>query len=250
MKFHLLLLAFVQGASEFLPISSSGHLAILEALFKFGGLKYPFTIYLHLATLLAILCFFFFEIVSLFKEKRKILYLGTSFPATVVVALLLKKYVLDSFENFYLIGAYFFITAIFLFLSDFKRSSTQEINFSSAMLIGFLQGFAVLPGISRSGITIAGGILLGIKRELAFKFSFLLAIPTMISAGIYERAKIDYLLKVSPSTYLILSFLLAFSVGLMALKMLRKFLLQRRMSAFGIYCCIIGTVSLFLGGLR
>lgn len=248
MKFFIL--CIVQGIAEFLPISSSGHLAILGNFFNFGNLKFGFTIYLHLATLLAIIFYFFFDVIKLLKEKKELFHLLLGFITTVIVALLLKNSLLYFFDNYSLIGVSFLITAFSLFLSDLKKNPFRDITAEKALIIGLAQGLSVLPGISRSGLTIATGILLGVKREKAFRFSFLLAMPTIFSAALFEAKEIKLLFAQGNFSSYIFFFIVTFLLGLFSLRLFSIFLTYKKLSIFGIYCCIIGIISLSIGGLK
>ncbi|MDP8234183.1 MAG: undecaprenyl-diphosphate phosphatase [Candidatus Saelkia tenebricola] len=244
------LLAFVQGVTEFLPVSSSGHLSILEHLFHIQG-NYIFTVYLHIATTGAIIFYLHSDIRKLFTDITGVIKIILAFAITVLVAVFMKKYALIAFTNLNFIGICFFITAAFLFLSDRRREMMNEISFKSALIIGFVQGLAVLPGISRSGVTVAAAILLGVKPASAFKFSFLLAIPTILGAGIYEMGSISNLLaEFEFVTSYLLSFATAFIVGVISLMIFKKLIERKKLLFFALYCCIIGAISLLIGGLK
>jgi len=246
----LFLLSFVQGVAEFFPVSSSGHLAVLEHLFHIEE-SYALTIYLHLATLCAIICYLYSDIRESFADKAAVSKIILAFAVTIPVAVVMKRYVFVFSGNLSLVGICFFITAVFLFLSDRRKHTVSVVSFKTALIIGFIQGLAVLPGISRSGVTIAGAILLGVKPDSAFKFSFLLAIPTILGAGIYESGSIRHLLSGAElNVPYFLPFAVAFITGLFSLAIFKKFVQKKKLSFFSFYCCIIGMISLLIGGLK
>ncbi|MDD5614155.1 MAG: undecaprenyl-diphosphate phosphatase [Candidatus Omnitrophica bacterium] len=248
MKLELLILSFVQGIAEFLPISSSGHLVLLAEAFNLKTDRLSFVVFLHIATLASVIVYFFPVIIRFAKEKYGIANIAFAFFATASISLAIKNYTRYFYNdtNLYMLGVFFLVSGACLFLSDFKKTNFKSITVKTAALIGIAQGFALLPGISRSGITIAVALLLGSKRQEAFEFSFLLAIPTVACAGIYEFVQ-------SPDqlcfnwAYLVY-FLTAFLFGILSLHFLKIFILRKKLSIFGIYCCIIGLVTLFLGG--
>ena len=251
MKLYLLLLAIVQGITEFLPLSSSGHLVLIE---KFSGItsyKLSVIVYLHIATLLAVIVYFRREIIKTLKNKKYLGYILIAFAFTVIVTYFLKNFIFYFMENSIYLGITFLVTSGFLFITDkIDYKSYKKLNLSLAMLIGLAQGVAIIPGISRSGITVALGIFLGLSREEAFKFSFLLAIPTLISAGIYEFKDMEKVWNHYSFPISFISFILTFFTALVAIYIFRRILLHKKLSIFGLYCCIIGLIILVTGGWR
>lgn len=223
---QVLILAVIQGIAEFLPISSSGHLVIVGALFGMSEGSTELNIILHFGTLLAIVVFYFKRIVELLKSDKKVvplLIVGTA-PA-VCAGLLIKTYVPEITDNPLLAGFMLPVTGMMLLLLPKIRhgeTKYQEMSYLTAFLIGCAQAFAILPGISRSGSTIVLGSFLGLKRQAATTFSFLLAIPVILGATLLEVKTM--LEKDSGSTIpvwlLALGALVAFGVGLVALNWL------------------------------
>lgn len=191
---EVLVLAVVQGIAEFLPVSSSGHLVVISAIFDRCGAvmdeKLTVNIVLHLGTLLAILLFYRRRIIDLLGQDRRViglLIVGT-LPA-VVVGLGLKHYAEQMLISPLLSGFMFLITAAMLVWSarhSGGETVCRELSYSRAFVIGLFQAFAILPGISRSGSTIVAGLGCGLKREEAAAFSFLLAIPAIGGAGLLD----------------------------------------------------------------
>ena len=252
MKLDLLILSFVQGIAEFLPVSSSGHLLYLDHLLGLRIDRFNSVLWLHLATLLAIVVYFYPKIKVLLKDKDYLLKIFTAFFGTVLVALFLRRSVIYIYgvESLNILGLLFLINGIILFISGLRKSRDKKLTFKFAVLIGLMQGFSVFPGISRSGITIVVALLLGLTKDEAFKFSFLLAIPTIIGAVAYESLKSSWNSQVFNGINIswIVYFIVTFIVGLLALSLLERMVFRKKLPFFGYYCCIIGLIVLFIGG--
>ena len=242
-----LIFGAVQGITEFFPVSSSGHLAILQALF---GLKEPqidFDIFLHLGTLLSILVFFRKSILALFgKDKKTLLYLITASVPTFIIGFSFK----DAVERFFgmpaVVGYMFIVTGIWLTLASVfvkKPGPRKEPGVLNSLAIGIAQGIAVMPGISRSGATVATGLFAGLEKEAAFRFSFLLAIPAVAGATILKTHKIGGGIIGKDSVSYILGGLVAAAVGLWAIKAFFGIVKKNKLYLFGIYCFLVGIAS-------
>lgn len=241
------LLGLIQGIAEWLPISSSGHLAIFHHLFGLEG-GITFDIFLHISSLLVILIFFRRDVLKLLNvllkrdlhsdEFRFIVYIICATVITGISGILLKPY-LELFTLKYLPYTFLF-TSILLFLS--VRKGKDKINMKSSLFIGFLQGIALLPGVSRSGATISAAKITGIEDEEAFRFSFLLAIPTILGAVIYEIKEIEGI----PASFLLTGFLTSFFSGMASLFLLKRAILKGGFYIFGFYTLLISVVLLFL----
>lgn len=243
------ILGIVQGLTEFLPVSSSGHLAILEKLF---GIREPVTlaVFLHFGTLVAILVFFrrpLIELVSgVFKGERESLsYLIKIVIGSIpiaVFAILFESWITSTFTNMKLVAILLGITGTVVLLTGITRKKQQQIELMSAILIGIGQMFAILPGISRSGMTISAGIFYGVEPERAFRFSFLLSIPAVLGANIFELKNVH---NFSNFPELLVGMVFSFVSGFVALKILRS-TVYRRFYLFGPYCLIVSMVLLFM----
>ena len=173
--FEAIFLGLIQGLTEFLPISSSGHLVIGQ---KLLGLEHPavlFNILVHFGTLLAIILYFNKRIINFYKNfnNLKLIFIG-SIPA-VLVGFFLNDYLEALFDSLFLVGFCLLITAGLLFLTSFVKKADKDfskINLATSFRIGCLQALAILPGVSRSGATISAGLWRGLKKETAFAFSF------------------------------------------------------------------------------
>ncbi|MEI7718917.1 MAG: undecaprenyl-diphosphate phosphatase, partial [archaeon] len=185
--FIQIILALIQGATEFLPISSSGHLALVSSFFSYTNVA--FFVMLHLGSLVAVLFFTRKEIWQLLhfkKEDRKIiLFLMLATIPAAVVGLLFNNFIESQFSSMLFLGFSFIFTGFILFFTKFSEEN-HKINWWRAITIGFGQAIAVFPGISRSGMTISTASFLGIEKEKAMKFSFLLFIPIVMGATLLE----------------------------------------------------------------
>ncbi len=249
---RMILLGVVQGITEFLPISSDGHLVIADKIFKtfstqeLSTQNLVVTIILHMGTLLAILIVYWQRVLHLLTKDRRIiglLIVGT-IPAAVV-GLLLDKYLEDLMVNPLLTGCLLPLNGLMLLYIGRKEqgeTTYEEISYKQAIIIGCCQAFAPLPGISRSGTTIAGGLAAGLRRDAAATFSFMLAIPAISGAGVLGVIKLitkgtDDL---PPTGVLILGAVVSFVVGLISLRLLLRLLREGRLDPFGYWCIAIG----------
>ncbi|TWT46839.1 undecaprenyl-diphosphate phosphatase [Botrimarina hoheduenensis] len=262
---EILILAVVQGLTEFLPVSSSGHLVVANALLESLGRPptkdlVEVSIALHLGTLASVLVYYRREIARLMGADRRVLpvlVVGT-IPAAIV-GVGIKKGLSDAagdalLENVLLSGCMFFVTAAILWYG--ARSSArneargggiayQQLGWRRALAIGTAQAFAILPGVSRSGSTIAAGLAAGLSREAASTFAFLLAIPAILGAGVLEG--LDIFQDGSTGTSLpnlALGFAAAFVVGWGALALLIRWVKRGRLAVFAWYLVPLGVAVL------
>jgi undecaprenyl-diphosphatase len=252
-----LILGLVQGLTEFLPVSSSGHLEIGKVLLGVDLQEsLTFTVVVHGATVLSTIVVFFSEIVKLLKQSITfryndstiyILKIIISMLPVLIVGILFKERISALFNgNLVFIGCMLIITSILLALTRFiKTEGKREIPYLDAFIIGIVQAIAVIPGISRSGSTIATGILLGNKREDVTKFSFLMALVPIIGANILDLMKGDLLNGNGPgSTALITGFIAAFCAGLFACKWMISLVKKGNLIYFSIYCLLLGLTAI------
>jgi undecaprenyl-diphosphatase len=252
---QVLVLAVVQGVTEFLPVSSDGHLALVKPLLWKSGQppeSLDLTIVLHLGTLGSILIFYRRQIAELLTQDRRVLwlmFLGTL--PLVFIVLPLKLLLGDRFdgilENVLLAGFMLPVTGAALILSGRSGGGNRDyrhLRWCDALLIGLAQGAAILPGLSRSGSTISTGLALGMTRRAAATYSFLLAIPALAGAGGYEALSIlrhGAKLSAAPMD-LAIGAAVSFAVGLAALSVLSRVIERGRLSYFGWYCIGLGIV--------
>ena len=238
-----ILLAAIQAATEFLPISSSGHLALVSNLISEPNLFF-FTA-LHLASLLAVLIFTRKEIAGLItfkKEYRKtgLCLIIATFP-TAIAGVLFKDRIEAAFSSLLFIGIAFIFTGLILLFTKFAKERSA-LNPGKALAIGLCQALALFPGVSRSGMTISSGLFLGIKREKAVKFSFLLYIPLSLGAFALEARSSFYL-----DLPLVISFFTCFFLSFAFLKLLLFITKKGGFWAFSLYCFAIGVTSFLVG---
>lgn len=254
-----LLLGVVQGLTEFLPVSSSGHLELAKALFQADFVAKDsllFTITLHGATALSTLVFFRKDIGFIFKELLTFkpspsfyfsLHIIISMIPAVIVGLFLEDLITKLFDqNILLVGAMLLLTGVLLGLADRAKSTLKDINAKSAFIIGLLQAVAILPGISRSGATIATAVLLGIDKEKAARFSFLMVVPLIVGSMAKSILDADSIEADTSLLPLIIGFIAAFFTGLAACKWMINIVKKAQLKYFGWYCFIIGTLALIL----
>lgn len=256
-----LLLGTVQGITEFLPISSSGHLVLLQHYMEIRESAILFDVLVHIGTLAAVMVFFrkdiFYIAVSLTnitsKDKKFLPYhhiilaviLGTI--PTAFLGLALNRIKDFLFQGATLPAAMLLFTGSFLWLADrfpINPEGKQKIGILDALLIGMMQGIAIIPGISRSGVTISSGLMRGLDRELSFRYSFFLFIPAAVGALVLEGRE-----AAGRTAALTLPFLAgtltAFITGIAALAILKKTLREKRLAIFSWYCWALGGGLLF-----
>jgi undecaprenyl-diphosphatase len=242
------ILGIIQGLTEFLPVSSSGHLALLHN--YFGEIDLSFDVMLHLATLLAVVCYFFKDILGLIKgffsfkltneDFRICIYLIIASIPAGIVGYFFRDFISGTFSNLLTIGLGFFISAMFLFTASFSREN-KELNLFRGFIVGISQALAIFPGISRSGSTTSTGILLGISKEKAIRFSFLLAIPAILGASLLELGNLGSL-----NLSIVFGFVSAFLFGLLSIFLFLRRVSLRSFRWFALYCFLLGVLSLVL----
>ena len=254
---EFILLGILQGLTEFLPISSSGHILMGRKFFSISGNGLLIEIVLHLGTLLSILVFWYKDIIDEFKSflggNKKFLYsiiIGTIPAATV--GLLLNDFIKTTFFNIesmnYLALNYILLTIVIFSSKYITENNKKEVIYKYALLIGLAQSIAILPGFSRSGLTIVMAMWLGLSFKSAAKFSFLLAIPILIFASIdsiYEYA-LNQTYNTDFEFSLMLGFLASFFSGYLSLVLLKNVIGGKKFWYFSIYCLLIGVI-LFYG---
>jgi len=245
-----IIIGLVQGLTEFLPISSSGHLVILQKLLKINLPGNLIEVSAHLGTLLSIILIYKNDIYDLIfslkssKTKDYIIIVAIATIPSVVFVLIAKPFILTLFESSRSVSFALIFTGIILFVSYYGNHTIKKINISKGFIIGIFQALAILPGISRSGMTISIALLLGIKNVEAAKFSFMLAIPAIFGAAILTLIETD-LNEIDDLIFpLIAAAFTAFLSGYYALKFLIKILNKGKFYYFSIYCIFLGIISL------
>jgi len=256
MKFTLtlidiLILAVVQGITEWLPISSFGHLAIVE---EYLGLELPlsFNVVLHVGTVFVVLAVFWRDIIKIvealisldFKtdEGKLALFIAVGSVPTALIGLFFHHIFESFFHNLLAVGVALLITGFVLYFSK-RRKTYRELNYLDSLLIGTAQGIAITPGISRSGVTMATGFLRKVKKEKAFKYSFLLSVPAVIGATAMESR--DLVVGDVDVIALLLGAIISMAVGYVSLKFLQKIVTKEKFHLFAYYCWIVGLITVF-----
>ena len=260
-----LILGIVQGLTEFLPVSSSGHLEIGHALLgTYGDENLTFAIVVHAATVLSTLVILWREVAQLFKgtfttlkwneDKDYVLKIFVSMIPVFIVGMFFKDEVESFFGNgLFVVGVCLLLTAGLLWLSEFltKRMNRQghEVTYKDAIIIGCAQAFAVLPGLSRSGTTIATGLLCGVKKEEVAKFSFLMVLIPILGEAFLDllemlSGEVSIGLDLLP---LAVGFVAAFVTGCFACRFMIDIVRRQKLTYFAIYCLCVGVFALIYG---
>ena len=258
--FEALILGLVQGLTEYLPVSSSGHLAIGQALFGMndGADNLMFTVAVHVATILSTIVILWSEIdwilKGLFKfklndETKYVLNIIVSMIPVGVVGLLFKDQVEEIFgSGLLVVGCCLLITAALLTFSYYAKPRQKEhISMKDAFIIGLAQAVAVFPGVSRSGSTIATGLMLGNKKESLAQFSFLMVIPPILGEALLDVMKMvkgEDVMGGIDTLPLVVGFVAAFLAGCVACKWMINIVKRGKLIYFGIYCAIVGVVTI------
>lgn len=264
------ILGIIQGLTEFLPISSSGHLVIIPNLLGWNiSDKFIFDVLVQVATLIAVISYFWKDLFVIGKAmvngllERSLLanpdsrlgwmLLLSSIPAGLI-GIILKDLVEDAFKSLVATGIALLITAMLLVIAENvgKRIyNLRDVSWFTALWIGFFQVIAIFPGVSRSGATISGGMTRDLKRPAAARFSFLMSIPIMLAAGLLEAIELinrPDVLDLLP--VYIPGFVSAAVVGYLAIRWLIRYLQQHSLYIFVIYCALMGIISIVAGLLR
>jgi len=240
-----IILAIVQSATEFFPVSSSGHLALISSIISQPNI-FLFTV-LNFASLLAVIIFTRKEIIKLLyfddKSKKKWIFLIIGTIPAGAFGYFFKDFIETQFNSLPFIGCAFLITGLVLFFTKNVKPFTH-LGISNSFAIGVAQMFAIFPGISRSGMTISSAKFLGLDSEEAFKFSFLLFIPVSIGAMILEIGEFYF------NTSLVVSFIITFVLSLIFLNLLHGIITKNKFWIFSFYCFVISAVTFIVYFLK
>ena len=265
--FESLILGIVQGLTEFLPISSSGHLVIMQRLFGIVTDNIAFEVAVHVGTLFSVVAVYYADLGrmissfcgGIFRLRKARPYLTdpdfrlsifvilATIPA-VIVGLGLEDFFERNFHNVTMVGITLLITGLILLSTRLVKLENRSLTLGKSLLVGCAQAVAILPGISRSGSTISGGLWCGLDRVEAIRFSFLLSVPAILGALILHLPDLAGMaLNANMAGVLVIGFLTSFIVGYIAIRFLLRVVQSGKFSWFGVYCLILGlVVILFL----
>lgn len=252
-----ILLGLVQGITEILPISSDGHLAILQYIWNIPeSVRVNLTAALHLGTALAILFAFWPRLKEIITGvfavepvKRReninlVIFIFVASLPVVFAGLFVKDLVEQFFTQKSFIAIFFLLNGTLLYLTRYAKEKKDSFNWVTAILVGLIQTTALLPAVSRSGTTISLAVLLGVERKKAFDFSFLLAVPVTIGAALFELLQLNFSLLAPAAVFL--GIFLAGASGVLMIFLLRRWVTSQRFFLFGVYCWLMGLLVLFL----
>lgn len=240
--FHAVILGIVEGVSEFLPISSTGHLILTAQILRIPQTDFvkSFEIAIQLGAIFSVVVLYF---KSLLMDWRTIKKIFAAFLPTAVIGFVLykvvKRYLLGNAQvvlwSLLAGGIFLIIFELFHREKEDARGDIASMSYGQAVLIGVFQAVAIIPGVSRSAATIIGGLLLGLKRKTIVEFSFLLAAPTMLAAAALDLAKNACTFSAGQAVFLLAGFVTSFIVALLAVKFLLAFIQKHSFIAFGVY---------------
>ena len=252
-----IILGIIQGLTEFLPVSSSGHLELAK--FIMGNDAVPkesmlMTVVLHFATALSTVIIFRKELLQIVKGLLQFKWnaefqFALKIVLSMIPAALIGVLFNDQIESFFsgqilLVGAMLLVTGLLLFLADKAKDTLKEVSIVHAIIIGIAQAIAILPGISRSGATISTSVLLGIDREKAAKFSFLMVVPLIFGKIAKDIMSDEFVTTSINTSALIVGFIFAFLTGLLACTWMIKLVKNSKLSYFSVYCFIVGAIAI------
>jgi len=237
-------LGAVQGLTEFLPVSSSGHLVIIQKLLGMLHDQIALSVVLHLGTAAALVVFFFKDLLGLIKDTRLLLLILVTTVITSVIGLAGKDFFEQLFNSAMMVGFAWICTGVLLLITKkFSKEKKEEVNFKDAAVLGLTQSIAIIPGISRSGMTISTLLLRGINRENSFRFAFLIAIPVILGAAVVEGKEINFALQVNFANF-ISGFIASFLTGIFSLRLIKVMVRKAQLHYFGIYCIAAGIATI------
>ena len=252
-----IILGIIQGLTEFLPVSSSGHLELGKAILGADSLPEEsllFTVVLHFATALSTLIVFRKDVIEIFKGLFQFKWNEeTQFSMKIIISMIpaaLVGFFLEDFlEVFFdgaiiIVGIMLLITAILLYLADLAKTTDKGVSYRSAFAIGMAQAVAILPGISRSGATISAAVLLGVDKTKSARFSFLMVVPLILGKMAKDILSGEINFEGEQAVAMGVGFLAAFIAGLAACTWMIKLVRQSKLTYFAIYCLVVGLIAI------
>ena len=246
---EIIILSIVQGLTEFLPISSSAHLILVSKYFNFSNENLTLDLSLHFGSLLAIIFYFKKELLDFINNKKLFLkIILSSVPVIVFGFILVKLNLIDYLRNYKIIGWTTIFFGILLYVGDLvktKKTIKKDLNYKSDFYIGFFQAISLIPGVSRSGITITAGRFLNFSRTDSSKISFLMSIPTLTAVGLYNFKDLYLENNFEVSKLNIFAIILSFIFSFFTIKLFFNYIRKSSLTVFVIYRIFLGLVVLF-----
>ncbi len=252
---NAIILGIIQGLTEFLPVSSSGHLEIAKAILgenKVGEESLLMTVVLHFATALSTIIIFRKDILEILSgllqfKNNDSFWFSLKIVLSMIPATFVGVFFNDEIEALFggaltLVGSMLLVTGLLLFLADKAKASAKKVGIKHAILIGISQAIAILPGISRSGATISTAVLLGIDKEKAARFSFLMVVPLIFGKMAKDILSGDIQYETTTFIPLVIGFIFAFLTGMFACKWMIKLVKSSQLKYFAYYCFAIGGI--------
>jgi undecaprenyl-diphosphatase len=250
---EVLILSIIQGITEFLPVSSSSHLIIISDYINFKDKGLSIDISLHLGSLLAVITYFFKDIINFINNKDLLLkILVSSLPVMLVGFILVETNIIANLRTIEIIGWTTLIFGILLYISDryaLLKNIENNFNYKSALLIGLFQVLSLVPGVSRSGITITAARLLNFKRFDAAKISFLLSIPTLTAVSLFGLRNLVVSQDLNFSILNLISIIFSFIFSIITIKFFLKYIKRFSLNLFVIYRVVLGVILLLISYL-
>ncbi|MBI2995272.1 MAG: undecaprenyl-diphosphatase UppP [Candidatus Melainabacteria bacterium] len=255
--FQSITLGIIQGLTEFLPISSTAHLRIIPALFHWKDPGTAFSAVIQLGSMFSILIYFWKDLKNVFTSKLAFWIIIATLPICFFGILFKEQIELGYVRDFKIVSFSLIFFGVVLFLSDFlakQEKKIEKLNFLDVFIIGLAQSLALIPGVSRSAITISSGLFLGLKRYDAARFSFLLSIPSILLSGVFEMN--TFISSIRDNSYncsyvnVIIGAVSAFIAGYIAIDFLLKYLQRHKTYIFVIYRVLLGIIIMYLNYRR
>jgi undecaprenyl-diphosphatase len=258
-----IILGIVQGLTEFLPVSSSGHLELGKAILGDNSIPEEsllFTVVLHFATALSTIVVFRKDILTIFKglfafkwneDTQFVTKIGLSMLPAAIIGYTYEHEFAELFGgNIKLVGFMLILTALLLYLADKAKDTTKKVSFTNALVIGFAQAIAMLPGVSRSGATISTSVLLGNDKSKAARFSFLMVVPLIFGKIAKDIINGDLTYQNEQFTIISVGFVSAFIAGLFACTWMISIVKKSKLIYFAIYCLIVGLIAITVASMN
>lgn len=251
--FQALILGILQGLTEFLPVSSSGHLILLPSLLGWDIQSLAFDTVLHLGTAAALIVYFWSDLTKVIKSKKYLILIGVGTLPAVTGGLLFGNIIENTLRTSSYVAAFLLVGSVIMFVAEkaYKKvwhtqriEAPEKLDFKQGITIGVFQSLALFSGISRSGSTMSGGMYTGLTRESAARFSFILSIPIVIGAGLFKVA--ESYQELSFDLAMLAGFLASFLMGILAIKYLLRFLKTNTLYVFIIYRVILSLLVILL----